>query len=407
MKFTDLPSDVVDRILISISDFQTLSASLRTSKRDIYDIFQARPKSIVQIIAYNITGPTLAQALRVASMQRLPEFLFTSSQDIHNRVADEAHAIEKLLTRDNIEALIQNANVVSKLEDVFSQRYKDRKSAKSTLSCAESERFHRATYRIWFLILLQERVPAHEARDEILKVAEDLNHAELLEMDRVRVFFQELYSWSHVAEFEQLSTLRFDARPDQVLQAFEEFNTLPFEEYRQDDAPAHINDALNDVWCKRHRCLVVKGIQLWGASNWDLLRGYISNEIFILFPGYLRNSLVEIQPFKERIRERDDDLEPTLSFSRLLEELFDVDAEADEDWDKTQWYCIDCLRTFLKHRLWRLLLQWKLQEPNYQPKRDCWYGYDCRTQTHRLMHAQRLNHLCVPTRGDPAPFDND
>ena len=30
---------------------------------------------------------------------------------------------------------------------------------------------------------------------------------------------------------------------------------------------------------------------------------------------------------------------------------------------------------------------------------DCWYGHGCRTQTHNALHAQRLNHICEPTRG--------
>ncbi|TPX65324.1 hypothetical protein SpCBS45565_g05260 [Spizellomyces sp. 'palustris'] len=29
---------------------------------------------------------------------------------------------------------------------------------------------------------------------------------------------------------------------------------------------------------------------------------------------------------------------------------------------------------------------------------DCWYGRECRTQSHNVMHAQRLNHVCPRTR---------
>lgn len=27
-------------------------------------------------------------------------------------------------------------------------------------------------------------------------------------------------------------------------------------------------------------------------------------------------------------------------------------------------------------------------------RQDCWYGRECRTQTHNLNHAKRLNHIC-------------
>ncbi|QRV89686.1 E3 ubiquitin-protein ligase CHFR [Ceratobasidium sp. AG-Ba] len=40
-------------------------------------------------------------------------------------------------------------------------------------------------------------------------------------------------------------------------------------------------------------------------------------------------------------------------------------------------------------------------------REDCWYGIDCRTARHNMMHARNLNHICLPTRtggetqGDP------
>lgn len=33
---------------------------------------------------------------------------------------------------------------------------------------------------------------------------------------------------------------------------------------------------------------------------------------------------------------------------------------------------------------------------------DCWYGQSCRTQRHNPSHAERLNHVCQPTRGAAA-----
>ena len=31
-------------------------------------------------------------------------------------------------------------------------------------------------------------------------------------------------------------------------------------------------------------------------------------------------------------------------------------------------------------------------------REDCWYGRECRTQSHNQNHARRLNHICENTR---------
>ena len=33
---------------------------------------------------------------------------------------------------------------------------------------------------------------------------------------------------------------------------------------------------------------------------------------------------------------------------------------------------------------------------------NCWYGSECRTQVHNRQHAERLNHICGPSRGSMA-----
>ncbi|KAJ3433234.1 histone H3.1 [Anaeramoeba flamelloides] len=51
-----------------------------------------------------------------------------------------------------------------------------------------------------------------------------------------------------------------------------------------------------------------------------------------------------------------------------------------------------------------LLYAWRSKIPNnHLPKDvtnriDCWYGRNCRTQKHNLLHAQKLNHICEQTR---------
>jgi hypothetical protein len=35
-------------------------------------------------------------------------------------------------------------------------------------------------------------------------------------------------------------------------------------------------------------------------------------------------------------------------------------------------------------------------EPNVKSRQKCWYGHSCTTQKHKLVHAQKLNHICEP-----------
>ncbi|KAJ3996684.1 hypothetical protein F5050DRAFT_1807507 [Lentinula boryana] len=66
------------------------------------------------------------------------------------------------------------------------------------------------------------------------------------------------------------------------------------------------------------------------------------------------------------------------------------------DWTEDDYLCEDCFRSFLFENLW---LWWRHVKSGSEPLKDnCWYGYNCRTQTHNSTHAQKLNHLCEQTR---------
>ncbi|KAF7313172.1 hypothetical protein MKEN_01003600 [Mycena kentingensis (nom. inval.)] len=70
-------------------------------------------------------------------------------------------------------------------------------------------------------------------------------------------------------------------------------------------------------------------------------------------------------------------------------------------WDVDMSYCEPCLRAFLLDHTWRWWhAEWQKRGWT-PPSDDCWYGYNCNTQTHNHVHAAKLNHLCPPTRGNP------
>ncbi|KAJ4472702.1 hypothetical protein C8R41DRAFT_870329 [Lentinula lateritia] len=66
-----------------------------------------------------------------------------------------------------------------------------------------------------------------------------------------------------------------------------------------------------------------------------------------------------------------------------------VGAVALPDWKEDDCLCQNCFKSFLIENLWVWLRQVKA---NSAPlAENCWYGYNCRTQTHNLAHAQKLN----------------
>lgn len=105
-----LPQDVLEDILLSLPDFNTLSAALRASKKHFLNPFSTRPKSTVWAIAYNVAGPSLPYAARLAFYESTGAFI------------DEDAVTKRPLHRNVCEVIQRNATVVAKLEDVFSQR---------------------------------------------------------------------------------------------------------------------------------------------------------------------------------------------------------------------------------------------------------------------------------------------
>ncbi|KAJ4482373.1 hypothetical protein J3R30DRAFT_3458685 [Lentinula aciculospora] len=66
------------------------------------------------------------------------------------------------------------------------------------------------------------------------------------------------------------------------------------------------------------------------------------------------------------------------------------------DWTEDDYLCETCFRSFLIENLWLWLRHMKAISGTLEE--NCWYGYNCRTQTHKEQHAKKLNHLCEQTR---------
>ncbi|KAJ6629810.1 hypothetical protein B0H10DRAFT_2428161 [Mycena sp. CBHHK59/15] len=75
-----------------------------------------------------------------------------------------------------------------------------------------------------------------------------------------------------------------------------------------------------------------------------------------------------------------------------------ANANGSIGWTRGAAYCQPCLLNFVQEHAWRWVLAERVKG-GWVPPEDCWYGYNCNTQTHRAAHVAGKNHLCVPTRG--------
>ncbi|EJD48649.1 hypothetical protein AURDEDRAFT_150800 [Auricularia subglabra TFB-10046 SS5] len=170
-----------------------------------------------------------------------------------------------------------------------------------------------------------------------------------------------------------------------------------------------------DICC---HCGGQAGIHLYNRTNWRYLRrmrdtvGY-----WLSLPhnlGYNRGETLMLHQYlannPARRSQTSDTEQPRLG--NILEDLFDLpnvitSARLQQHMAQDgfalrtpdDWMCDGCIQAFMQQRLWIWWYRQKLlgRVLNETVREDCWYGYECRTQTHKPEHAARLNHLCVNT----------
>ncbi|KAJ7596044.1 hypothetical protein C8J56DRAFT_1116448 [Mycena floridula] len=424
-----IDDDIVDRILTFLTSFEDLQATILVSK-SLYSIFQTRPKSIIRAVASNVIGPALPQALLAARWELGKVYLRTS-------VPSERDTISSILPRE-AHVLTRYANECRDLEDIFSLRHKDRTSQTSQLNPTESHRFTRALYRLMTLpSLFPDAFPDDDYDDDgdeealytprIVMFLEDLKTEEISQLQSVVFFIGDLGRWAYACDGDaSVSLAMICARPESVLHSFREKSSEMLEEAREPPAlniitssistilesrnlkppdsstPDHWRSILVDVVGQNDtctQCQKVEGPYLWGKSNWRYLYG-ASDGIFSpeflpqLMKGHLRRSRIVCRYFQDS-----DFLHVPGFYETLMQEIFDIKSDEFVNWTPEDWLCTDCFKHLLSSHLHIWLLQRKRQEGE-AIQEDCWYGYNCRTQTHRPLHEAKLNHLCEPTRGD-------
>jgi len=452
MQFSHLSHDLVDYILTLVPSFTALSAVIRTSK-GVYTVFNARQKSIVRAVAENVVGHpgALPAALRMVRREIHVDTDDDCFDDEGNPWcpevgASEAEVMQVPLSRreacrldectSHLRVLLHNVQLF------MTYRHKDRTSARSQLTEEECLRFRRAMYRFWMYCNLYE-VPEYDF-DHVLPrnysaVCVDFLHAipvdELYELARAAVFVAETFHWGIMARcytsdepiesrswYRNISALG----PHAAWEHFVDMDVHITADVSEDGffwnaystvlgrLEVKVNEREEKLakailgQIPRHqdscdRCHAVRGNDLWGTQNWDLLRGDLNQLALIqLFPGNLRRNPVETKLFLIAT----DPAFLGYTYVQMMEQLFALpsDDSPGDAWSRDGSYCLGCVQVLFTERL----LPWWYQRRRAGicfaegplPTENCWYGYNCRTMMHREAHAKKLNHLCAPTRGD-------
>ncbi|OCH87460.1 hypothetical protein OBBRIDRAFT_889761 [Obba rivulosa] len=428
MKFSDLSGDVIDRIFINLPDYTTLSTVLRASKQ-LNEVYIRHPKSIKRAIANNIVGPAWPAAVRAAMARTLDLENIPGEEELRERDIE--------LSREGLQVQL-HAEKVKHLEDLYSWRHKDRTSSTSKLTPEESFRFRRALYRFWLYVLTMRQYEldfeGSEFAEECVDFLSNFSSDELYELGAVTSFLKETIEWvmraDHVATLPdhhaiEECRLMFASEPETVAFGFEacileadvevasddladEFFDRNFNrvledrnidgELREKKIGAAILTSVTGAQDKCDRCSAQEGVSLWGSTNWTLLKGCLNpREMCDLLDALLPRNKIEVSPIIDDMKGKVDEFD----YKGMIEEMLEMEPDPLGMWSKDQWYCLECVRELFRQRFRKWLLARKLNRGS--ALQDCWYGYNCTTQTKTADHAKRLNHLCEPTRGNAPP----
>ncbi|KAF9029902.1 hypothetical protein BDZ89DRAFT_1064999 [Hymenopellis radicata] len=261
-----LSDDVLEHILQCLTDFRTLRAAVLVSKR-FYETYSEHPRTITRRVAWNVAGPALPQAIRLVRHPVVADDDDDSDDDDDEErsVPFDFHVDASVETTDGPPLTVQEqeqlsvfAECASKLEDIFSFRYKDRSSKQSKLNSLESWRFRRAVFRlnlysrIFNLSMYRpanlefdddEQVEAKHQKDLSAKKAflVDFLTEELVELYAVSHFLLDLADWAsycgtgYVDSLMQCRDMTLAVGPHRILEAYETGSFTPILDQADED----------------------------------------------------------------------------------------------------------------------------------------------------------------------------
>ncbi|KAA1467489.1 hypothetical protein DENSPDRAFT_769992 [Dentipellis sp. KUC8613] len=435
-----LPLDVLNCILASLPDFDSLYSAIQLCKT-IYNVFHTHPTSILHEVSLNVAGPALPDAMRLA--RRMAD----ENAPGMPVLADDKDAPRYPTTRSEAILLVSNARDVQELELFFSRRHNlDRTSASNKLSESESYRFQRAIYRFW---LYQERFGIEyldsqynvelwdpTVYSEGIEFLKHLPANEQCEFAAACVFLKdtclwicEAYAWGDRREPlpshkpTAADELMLCCSPSDILQCIKllgrytqeaaedllpplverdlmtapgiDFIWHPLEHAGVDMSKIDYKVLLQETEGEKHTCSVCHDPSkqdLWNKGNWDLLYGAIPpRSLGTLLPGRLQWNLVDGNLFRQRTSLSG------LDYPKFMQQMFDERPDKEDGFSEEAFICTGCLKSFMTSNLVSWWLHRKMEDGS-AIQEDCWWGYHCKTQVHKFHHASRLNHFCKPAR---------
>ncbi|KAJ7181536.1 hypothetical protein C8R43DRAFT_969476 [Mycena crocata] len=164
----------------------------------------------------------------------------------------------------------------------------------------------------------------------------------------------------------------------------------------------------------------LKRVVLYNEGNWAnliavdfcaLLKGQLADneyeagalvELFMSASGSSSSSSSSSSSTSSKSTSNSSSYSRTCPADVVVAEIYalDVKSRAPEfvGWKKEESLCGVCLERFVGEHLHLWLYQRKVRD-GWKPTEDCWYGWNCNTQIHKVDHAKAKNHLCKPRRG--------
>ncbi|KAJ6459882.1 hypothetical protein C8R45DRAFT_1030066 [Mycena sanguinolenta] len=345
-----LDDDLVDRIFTFCPAFDTLHSLMLVSKAS-HRVYQTHPKSITWAVAYNVVGPVLPQALSGGREEADPAVLAMESPE-DDRTSVIIPGEKK--SEDSIRHVQQQRTAVL-------QEY----STDELLQLYAVVRFFRG--------ILEDPCVGYPNQLGIVNVLSTLGP------DGVKRVWEER-AYDSLAD--EIAKKKVDWDEDLDYPLFTGYFSLPLGNIwtvrnvksPNDEEPASkfILDIIiggNDT-CSQ--CATLGGLSLLTEANWHRAP---------LYPSHLlKGKLMQTTTFQKSLF---DALYTHARHNRNSSHSDSHDYLRDNDFGPQE-------------HVWRWLLQ-ELIEGGWLPPPDCWYGYDCRTMVHDHAHANKLNHLCVPT----------
>ncbi|KAK7050233.1 hypothetical protein R3P38DRAFT_2862374, partial [Favolaschia claudopus] len=409
-----LNHDVLDCIMASSPDFDTLHSSLLISKI-FFSAFQTRPKGITWDVAHSVVGSALPQALRVLRYpygDNTPE-----SEPLAMAAASPESSIPESITAQEKHALTENSKMIQTLEDIYSFTNKDRTSKTSVLTDLETLRFKRAMYRFslyskifpstaYIQFPFDDLLP-HRLLKQRMAILDVYPTEELLELSSVVEFVRSMLDVAKKYTGDDLNEFLLSTGPSGALMVWKYWNYYVLEdrvdlEFVEEEVipPGMVDyfstplqkvlEELNGENDCCSQCGAPDGLGLYCEANWHR---FPSRLRYLLRVNLCSNTTISHSFFEKALK-----LECSAELNALYGDLFTLRNDttpAFDAWERSASYCQRCLYRFFDEHIWIWFLNERVNE-GWTPPENCPDGFDCRLQGKDRAHEEEKNHLCFP-----------